>query len=186
MLQRALVAKSTFSVTFGAPFFGPQICSFCNCSEYVTFPTMPATIVRELTACVTFGAPGVGVPMSSCRRPISGHPLDMACGDAFWAHAIMNSSQSKCLRHMLPSRGAARLGLQLVFSKLHRFRCWHFLAPPCRVLIFARLLLDTFASVNFPRACQGTRRLASSAIHFTYHPFGSTLHQCSRPCHLVY
>ena len=94
LLQRALAAKNTVSVTFGAPLFGRQIRSFCNCSEYVTFSIMPATMVRELTACVTFGAPRVGVPVASRRRPIFGHPLGMACGDAFGANAIMNSSKA--------------------------------------------------------------------------------------------
>ena len=104
LLQRALAAKNTVSVTFGAPLFGPQIRSFCNCSEYVTFSIMPATLVRELTACVTFGAPHVGVPVASCRRPIFGHPLGMACGDAFWANAIMNSSKaSACVIALEPT-----------------------------------------------------------------------------------
>ena len=94
LLPRALVAKHTFSVTFGAPFFGPQIRSCCKCSEYVTFSTMPAAMVRELAACVTFGAPRVGVPAASCRRPIVGHPLGMSCGDAFWANAILKSSKA--------------------------------------------------------------------------------------------
>jgi len=31
---------------------------------------------------------------ASCRRPIFGHPLGMACGDAFWANAIMISSKA--------------------------------------------------------------------------------------------
>ena len=94
LLQRALVAKITISVTFGAPQFIPQIRSFCKCSEYVTFSTMPAAMVRELTACVTFGAPRVGVPVASCRRPIFGHPLGMSCGDTFWANAILKSSKA--------------------------------------------------------------------------------------------
>ena len=117
LLHRALVAKSAVSVTFGAPLFAFQIRSFCKCSEYVTFSTMPAAIVRKLIAYVTFGAPRGGVPMPFCRRPIFEHPLDMACGDAFGGNAVMNSSQSKCLRHRLPSRGAARRGLQIVLQK---------------------------------------------------------------------
>ena len=104
LLQRALAAKNTVSVTFGAPLFGPQIRSFCNCSEYVTFPTMPATMVRELTACVTFGAPRVGVPMASRRRPIFGHQFGMACGDVFWANAITNLSKaSACVTTLKPN-----------------------------------------------------------------------------------
>ena len=114
LLQHVLVAKHTVSVTFGAPLFAPEIRLFCNRPGYVMFATMPSTMVRELAACVTFGAPRVGFLVAPCRRPMFGQPLDMVRGEVFLGNAIAKSSQSNCSWHVLPSRGGARLGAQLV------------------------------------------------------------------------
>ena len=78
------------------------------------FSTMPAIMVRELRACVTFCAPRVGLLVAPCRRPMFGQLPDMVCGDVFFGNAIAKSSQGNCSWHVLPSRGGAGLGSQLV------------------------------------------------------------------------
>ena len=82
-----LVAEMTFSVTFGASLFGTQFGNFCDRSEYVTICIISATTMREVTVCVTFGAPRSGFPLVSCRRPILAHMANLAHGEHFGQRA---------------------------------------------------------------------------------------------------
>ena len=144
---------------------------------------VPATIVRELTVCVTFGAPHVSFFVASWRRPSFGHSPDMARGDKFGANATTNSCQSNCSWHTLPSRGAAQLRSQRCL------RGWRFLVLPSRVLLFlARVLLVKFTSVSLrrvlpddPKTCFfRTRLFIVPLMWYVTHT------RCSLPSHLVY
>ena len=82
-----LAAEMTFSVTFAASLFETQFGNFCDRSEYVTVCIISATIMREVTLCVTFGAPRSGFPLVSCRRPTLAHMANFAHGEQFGQHA---------------------------------------------------------------------------------------------------
>ena len=169
LLQHASVAKCAVSVTFGASLFGPKNRSFCNSSKYVTFPMVPATMVRELTVSVTFGASHVGFFVAFWRRPFFGHPLDMARGDMFGTNAT-TWCQSSCSWHTLPSRGAAQLRSQ------HCLRCWRFLVLPGRVLFFLR-------GCCLPRlrlsACGASSKTIQGLVHFAADP------NCAWTCRML-
>ena len=150
-----LVAEMTFSVTFGASLFGTQFGNFCDRSEYVTICIISATIMREVTVCVTFGAPRSGFPLVSCRRPILAHMANLAHGEHFGQRAnvflCVFVAGAKFWRQRMPRHKRRREHHCLA---LRFFPCWIsicLVALPCLrscVRIVGRPLRDVRASAN--------------------------------------
>ena len=78
VLQDGVVPKMTMCVTFGASRISANFRNVCALSEYVTFSTISATGVREMTVSVMFGALLFGPLVASCRRSSSDHAADIA------------------------------------------------------------------------------------------------------------
>ena len=83
---------------------------------------LSATLVREMTVCVMFGAPRAGFARASCRRQFIGHLSDGARGNGFWANVIITWLFLRWLRRVCPMRAATRADKQLWFA-LIAIRC---------------------------------------------------------------
>ena len=68
IIRHAAVLQITVCVAFGAPFFGAKFRNIYARSEYATFSTISAIVVREMTVCVAFGAPNFGFPAAPWRH----------------------------------------------------------------------------------------------------------------------
>ena len=68
-VQDAAVPKMTVCVTFFALRCGATNLNICARSDYVTFSTMAATAVRQMTVCVAFGAPRLSFFCSDLATP---------------------------------------------------------------------------------------------------------------------
>ena len=155
MFLYRLVAEMTFSVTFGASLFGRHFGNFCDRSEYVTICIISATTMREVTVCVTFGAPRSGFPLVSCRPPTFAHMANFAHGGRFWQYAnvfrCVLVAGAGLWRQRMPRRKRRREHHCLA---LRFFPCWIsicLVALPCLsscVRIVGRPLRDVRASAN--------------------------------------
>ena len=70
VLQDGAAAEMAIYLMVGALFFCRQIDQFCDRSEYATFSTVSAIVVREMALSVTFGALPSGLPVTLGRRPL--------------------------------------------------------------------------------------------------------------------
>ena len=68
-VQDAAVPKMTVCVTFFAHRCGAKNGYICARSDYVTFSTIAAIAVREMTVCVAFGVPHLGFLVATWRHP---------------------------------------------------------------------------------------------------------------------
>ena len=59
-VQDVAVPKMTLCVTFFGRRCGAKTRPICTRSDYVTFSTIAAIAVREMTVCVAFGVPHLG------------------------------------------------------------------------------------------------------------------------------
>ena len=68
-VQDAAVPQMTMCVTFFALRCGAKKRHICTRSDYVTFSTIAAIAVREMTMCVAFGAPHFGFFVATWADP---------------------------------------------------------------------------------------------------------------------
>ena len=69
--QGAHVHETSVCVTYFAPWFVNNICSFSWCSKYVTFSLTFCALVRQNTLCVTYGAPRRSLPSRLWGGPLA-------------------------------------------------------------------------------------------------------------------